>query len=200
MGGNWMVRTSALALICVTLGCASRTAHFDYAAEQAQPSDAAFVVGPGDTLQITVWQNAELTTRVTVRPDGFITMALIGDIRAEGLRPTQLQEEITRRLARYLTAAASVTVTVMEFNSYTIYVLGQVEEPGEFRPRAPVTVLQALSLAGGLTRFAEPNEIVIVRRDRRGERRIPFNQSEVVEQGRLEQNITLRTGDTIVVP
>ena len=193
-------RTLLSSLAMFLAACGSTTAGFDYTPEAAAPADAAYSVGAGDVLQINVWQNQDLTTRVTVRPDGFITMPLIGDIRAEGLRPTQLQEEITRRLARYLTAAASVTVTVMEFNSYTIYVLGQVEEPGEFRPRAPVTVLQALSLAGGLTRFAEPNEIVIVRRDRRGERRIPFNQSEVVEQGRLEQNITLRTGDTIVVP
>jgi len=195
------MRTTMLAVVATLLvGCGSTTAGFDYTPEAAAPADAAYSIGAGDVLQVNVWQNADLTTRVTVRPDGFITMPLIGDIRAEGLRPTQLQEEITRRLARYLTAAASVTVTVVEFNSYRIYVLGQVQNPGEFRPRAEVTVLQALSLAGGLTRFSEPNDIMIVRRDRRGERRIPFNQSEVVEQGRLEENITLRTGDTIIVP
>jgi polysaccharide export outer membrane protein len=93
-----------------------------------------------------------------------------------------------------------VTVAVLEINSYKVYVLGQVTTPGEFRPRGPVTVLQALSLAGGLTRFAQADQIVIVRRDRRGERRIPFSQSEVIEDGRLEENIQLRTGDTVIVP
>lgn len=191
-----VLATAALLLVA----CGSTTAGFDYTPEAAQPADAAYSVGPGDILQITVWQNADLTSRVTVRPDGYVTMPLVGDIRAEGMRPTQLQDEITRRLTRYLTAAASVTVAVVEINSYRVYVLGQVATPGEFRPRGAVTVLQALALAGGLTRFAQPDGIVIVRRDRRGERRIPFSQSEVVEDGRLEENVQLRTGDTVVVP
>jgi polysaccharide biosynthesis/export protein len=193
-------RLMGVAFVLYLAACGSSTAGFDYTPEAAPPADAAYSIGSGDVLQITVWQNADLTTRVTVRPDGYITMALVGDLRAEGLRPTQLQEEITRRLTRYLTAAASVTVAVLEINSYRVYVLGQVTTPGEFRPRGAVTVLQALSLAGGLTRFSKPDDIVIVRRDRRGERRIPFNQSEVVEGGHLEQNIQLRTGDTIIVP
>ncbi len=195
-----MTRLMVVAVVLLLAACGSTTAGFDYAPEAAAPADAAYAIGAGDVLQITVWQNADLTSRVTVRPDGFITMALVGDIRAEGLRPTQLQEEITRRLTRYLTAAASVTVAVLEINSYKVYVLGLVTAPGEFRPRGPVTVLQALSLAGGLTRFAQADQIVIVRRDRRGERRIPFSQTEVVEDGRLEENIQLRTGDTVIVP
>ena len=195
-----MTRIMLSATLLLAAACGSTTANFDYSQEAAQPADAAYSIGAGDVLQITVWQNADLTSRVTVRPDGYITMPLVGDVRAEGLRPTQLQEEITRRLTRYLTAAASVTVAVVEINSYRIYVLGQVANPGEFRPRAAVTVLQALSLAGGLTRFAQADEIVIVRRDRNSVRRIPFNQTEVVEGGRLEENIQLRTGDTVVVP
>jgi len=195
-----MTRIIVAAVALLAAACGSTTANFDYSQEAARPADSAYSIGAGDVLQITVWQNADLTSRVAVRPDGFITMALVGDIRAEGLRPTQLQEEITRRLTRYLTAAASVTVAVVEINSYRVYVLGQVANPGEFRPRAAVTVLQALSLAGGLTRFAQADDIVIVRRDRGNERRIPFSQSEVVEGGRLEENIQLRTGDTIIVP
>jgi polysaccharide export outer membrane protein len=189
-----------VAVVLHIAACGSTTTGFNYQEEAAAPADAAYAIGAGDVLQVTVWQNADLTTRVTVRPDGYITMPLVGDIRAEGLRPTQLQEEITRRLTRYLTAAASVTVAVVEINSYKVYVLGQVTTPGEFRPRGPVTVLQALSLAGGLTRFAQADQIVIVRRDRRGERRIPFSQTEVIEDGRLEENIQLRTGDTVIVP
>lgn len=195
-----MTRFVLVATALLAASCGSTTAGFDYGPEAAQPADAAYSIGAGDVLQITVWQNADLTSRVTVRPDGYVTMPLVGDVRAEGLRPTQLQEEISRRLTRYLTAAASVTVAVVEINSYRIYVLGQVTTPGEFRPRAPVTVLQALSLAGGLTRFAQADDIVIVRRDRGNERRIPFNQTEVVEEGRLEENIQLRTGDTVIVP
>jgi polysaccharide export outer membrane protein len=195
-----MTRISVVAFVLLLAACGSTTANFDYGPEAAAPADAAYAIGAGDVLQITVWQNVDLTTRTTVRPDGYITIPLVGDIRAEGLRPTQLQEEITRRLTRYLTAAASVTVAVLEINSYKIYVLGQVTTPGEFRPRGAVTVLQALSLAGGLTRFAQGDQIVIVRRDRRGERRIPFSQAEVIEDGRLEENIQLRTGDTIIVP
>jgi len=182
-----------------TAACGSSSFVSDCPATQAsRPSD--YTIGAGDVLQITVWQNADLTTRSVVRPDGMITLPLVGEIHASGQRPTQVQEEITRRLTRFLTTAASVTVTVAEINSYRVYVLGQVANPGELRPRSAVKVLQALALAGGLTRFADPSAIVIVRHGAQGQCRLPFDMGEVVEAGRLDENLMLETGDTVVVP
>ena len=187
-----------LSLLFLASGCGSSLPAGDCPAPRAEAGDA-YTIGAGDILQITVWQNADLTSRVAVRPDGMITMPLAGEVPAAGRRPNQVQEDITRRLARYLTTPASVTVTAAEINSYRIYVLGQVTNPGELRPRAAVKVLQALALAGGVTRFADPDSIIVVRHGARGQCRLPFSMSETVEEGRLEENFILESGDTVFV-
>lgn len=158
------------------------------------------MIGAADVLQITVWQNADLTSRVTVRPDGMITLPLVGEIPVSGKRPPEVQDEITRRLTRFLTSPASVTVAVLEVASYRVYVLGQVTTPGELRPRGRVKVLQALALAGGLTRFAQGDSIVIVRGIGDAACRKPFDMSDVVENGNLDENYELESGDTVFVP
>jgi len=174
---------------------------FDYAKEP-DPRKTGFVIGVNDVLQIDVWKNQDLSGRHRVRPDGNITLPIIGDVPAAGLTPPQLRGILTRKLSRFLRDDSSVvTVTVAEVNSYRINVVGKVERPGVYTPKDFVSVLDALALAGGPSRFAETDAILIIRRDRDGtQRKIPFIYSEVMAGRHLEMNITLLGGDTVVVP
>lgn len=159
------------------------------------PSSQAYVIGLGDTLRIAVWKEPELTGEVTVRPDGMITMPLLGDVEAAGRSPGQLASGLTAELER-LVESPRVTVSVTS-TSARIYVVGQMLRPGEFPLSGRMTVLKALALAGGFKDFARPDSIVIVREDQTV---IPFNYKRVAEGKDLSQNILLAAGDTIVVP
>ena len=172
--------------------------NYDYSAEAQRTG--AYRVGEGDVLRVAVWGDNQLSGTSTVRPDGQITLPLIGDVEAGGRTPPEIQEDIARRLVSYVTDRPRVTVTVVEINSYRVYVVGRVNQPGEFTPNSPVTVLQALALARGLDEFADPDSIIIVRRDENGVRRIPFIFCQAVQRGHVEMDITLMTGDTVVVP
>ena len=188
----------AIALVApATVSCSSKSA-YDFASERR--ATAAYTVGPGDVLQVTAWKNEALTQRVTVRPDGFITMPLIGDVQAGGRNVDVVAKDIATRATKFYNEAPVVSVDVAELHSYRIYVLGEVARPGEFTPKGQVTVLQAIALAGGFTRFAAPDNITIVRRDAHGERRIPFQYDSVVDDGNLQANLPLQTNDTLVVP
>jgi polysaccharide export outer membrane protein len=192
-------RCSLLLAVAFALGCPS--VDYDYTKEP-DPRTQGYVIGPTDLLKIDVWKNNDLSVRVRVRPDGSITMPLIGEVRASGLKPAQLRDVINRRLATYIRdESAVVTVTVVEVSSYKINVAGKVERPGIYSPRDFVTVLDALALAGGPTRFADSNGIIVIRRDTDGhQRKIPFVYSKVTKGERLDMNITLVGGDTVVVP
>jgi polysaccharide biosynthesis/export protein len=179
-------------------GCGAHHANFDFDAERK--TTTAYSVGPGDVLQVRAWKNDALSQRVTVRPDGFVTLPLIGDVSAGGRTVESIAADIATRAAPYYTEKQVVAVEVAELHSYRVYVLGEVTRPGEFTPRGQVTVLQAIALAGGFTRFAAPDKMVIVRRDARGERRIPFAFENVVDRGRMRENLPLQTNDTVVVP
>jgi len=180
-------------------GCSLPRTSYDYASEMHAMN--TFAVGPGDVLEVRVWQNDQLSRRVIVRPDGFVTLPLIGDVVSGGRTVEQIAKDITQAGAKYYQDPLVVSVEVAELHSYRIYVLGEVARPGEFTPTAQVTVLQAIALAGGFTRFAASNDIVIVRKDTRGERRIPFVFGSVVAQGGdLKGNLPLMTNDTVVVP
>jgi polysaccharide biosynthesis/export protein len=179
-------------------GCAASRPKYDFEAERRATS--AHAIGAGDILQVNVWKNEQLSQRVTVRPDGFITLPLIGDIQAGGRTVTDVGRDIAERSTKFYTEPPVVSVQMAELHSYRVYVLGEVARPGEFAPRGQVTVLQAIALAGGFTRFSAPDQIVIVRRDTHGERRIPFVYSQVVEGGDLRENLPLQTNDTIVIP
>jgi polysaccharide export outer membrane protein len=181
-------------LLFVGMGCASPT--YNWAAERA----AGYKVGPGDVLRINVWKHEEISQQVTVRPDGAFTMPLIGDVTASGKSSDEIAHDIGARVYKYFTDQPPITVQVVEVRSYKVYVLGEVQRGGEFTPNHQVTVLHGLALAGGFTRFADENRIVIVRRDARGERRIPFDYDAVVHKGDLQQNLLLQSGDTVVVP
>lgn len=156
-------------------------------------------LGPEDLLEISVWREDALKREVLVRPDGGISYPLIGDVQAAGKTVDDLRQEITKRLEKFVPDAA-VSVTVLKAGSQRIYVLGKVTKPGDFPVGRNIDVLQALSMAGGLTQFADQNGVRIMRRD--GDRQVvlPFEYGRVVRGEKLEQNVLLRAGDVVVVP
>jgi len=160
-----------------------------------------YLIQPGDILSISVWNEEELQREVTVRPDGGITFPLIGDLQASGKSIRDLRAEITKGLSTYIPEAA-VSLNLKQVVGNKVNVLGQVKSPGEFILTSGTDVLQALSMAGGVTAFANLTNIKILRRDKKTQEQtvIPFNYKKVLRGRGLEQNILLHSGDTIVVP
>jgi len=166
-------------------------------AASAQVTD--YKLNPGDELAVSVWQEEALTTTVKVRPDGKFSVPLAGEIDAAGRSVAQVQNDIVTRLKKYIPdAVATVALVGMEGNK--IYVIGQVGKPGAFVMNPTFTVLQALSLAGGLTPFAGANDIIVLRGSGAQQRLLPFRFADVSKGRSLEQNITLMAGDVIIVP
>ncbi|MCU0691447.1 MAG: polysaccharide export protein [Polyangiaceae bacterium] len=170
--------------------------------KEPDPRRAEYVIGVSDNLRIRVWKNPELNTDIQVRPDGTLTMPLIGDVRADGLTPSQLRNEIRQRLGVYIKdEAAIVTVAVTEANSYSVTVSGNVAQPGVFTSRQYLTVADAIALAGGPTRFANPDDAVLIRSDGRGGvRRIPINYTQIAKGVATKANLVLMRGDALFVP
>lgn len=161
--------------------------------------DSAYVVGIGDVLRVSVWREPELSGESVVRPDGKITVPLVGDVGADGTTTEQLGRAITERLQEFL-KDPRVTVTVVEIHSKYFYVVGEILRPGPYPLLQPTTVLQALSFAGGFREFANTKKIQVLRHQNGGLARRQFNYDEVVKGRNVEQNIVLKHGDTIVVP
>jgi len=163
------------------------------------PADA-YRIQPGDILTVSVWKEPDLQSDVLVRSDGGMSFPLAGDILAANITIEELRQEITRLLQKYVPGPV-VTVALKQMGGNRIYVVGKVNRPGEFPYIKPLDVMQAISLAGGTTSFASVNDIKILRRKAGGSQdAIAFRYSEV-EQGKgLEQNILLKSGDTVVVP
>lgn len=162
-------------------------------------NDPAYLIGAEDVLSISVWKEPEITRTVPVRPDGKISLPLINDIQAVGLTPLQLTTRITEELKKYLTEP-QVTVIVTAINSRRIYIMGEVGRPGTFQLLPDMTILQALSGAGGFTQFANMKGIYLLRNENGKQVKYPFNYKEVVKGQRPEQNLVLKPGDTIIVP
>lgn len=161
--------------------------------------DAEYLLGPEDVLEISVWKEENLQREVLVRPDGKISFPLVGDIQAEGKTPEQLRHEIATWLRKYIPDPV-VTVLVKKIASYKIYVLGQINKPGQYTVGIYLDVMQALALAGGLNAFAAENDIQILRRRGDQDKVIPFRYSEVKKGRNMAQNIILKSGDVVVVP
>lgn len=159
----------------------------------------AYEIKPGDVLFISVWKEPELQKEVLVRPDGAFSFPLSGEIDARNKTVQDLWQEISSRLSRYIPDLI-VTVSVLEINGNKVFVIGQVNEPGEFIVNPRVDVMQALSMAGGTTPFAKLNDIKILRRTVNGQIAIGFRYDDVVHGRNLEQNILLESGDVLVVP
>ena len=191
---------SVLSGMLLAAGCAS-TRGFEYGREP-DPRSLEYVVGPADQLRINVWRDSELSLELRVRPDGTITLPLVGDIKAAGRTPSQIRDEVTSELAKYVKSdAAKVTVAVVAVNSYKFSVAGNVEHPGLFSSPYFVTVLEAMAMAGGPNRFAAADRSVIVRTYAPGStRQIPIDYETLKNGERPEQNIVVLAGDTIYVP
>src|SRR5262245_18220646 len=156
-------------------------------------------IQPGDVLAVSVWKEQDLQGEVLVRPDGGMSFPLVGDLPAAGHTIEELRKAVDDKLRKCIPDPA-VTIAVKEIGGNRIYVLGKVNRPGEFPFTRPIDVMQALSLAGGATSFAEVDSIQILRREQGKQTALRFEYSSVERGRKLEQNILLRSGDTVVVP
>jgi len=157
-----------------------------------------FVLGSADIIRVNVWKNVELSQTVTVGPDGFVSLPLLGDVRVAGMTANQLGVSLTAKLNSYI-VNPQVTVSVVDIRSRQVYVLGQVGKPGGYPLIAPINVLQLIAQAGGLSNYANRKGITILRPKPNGTQKISFNYNNVVH-GDGKQNISLQPGDTVVVP
>ncbi|MFK8081980.1 MAG: polysaccharide biosynthesis/export family protein [Granulosicoccus sp.] len=165
---------------------------------QATPG-LEYRIGPEDVLHISVWKEEDLDRKVLVRPDGGVSFPLAGDLQVSGRTPIEVQDEIRSRLQRYV-PDAEVTVSVDKISGYTVFVLGEVEEPGQFTLGRYVDVIQALTLAGGFTPYANDRSIKILRRQDGREVTFSFDFRDVSRGRDLKQNIILQSGDVVLVP
>ena len=213
-----MMRRSFVGLIISTslfsgLGSITRCAAQSNDAAQSRPAPSAnqalpantvatdpdYKIGPQDMLRIDVWKEPDISRIVPVRPDGKITLPLVNDVQASGLTTNQLAAKIAEGLKKYITSP-QVTVGVTEINSRKFFVSGEVARPGAFPLLPNMTVLQALSSAGGFTQFAREKKIYILRMEDGKQVKHPFNYKDVISGKNVEQNIILEGGDIIVVP
>jgi|SRR5437879_1693150 len=177
----------------------ARTGNFAKDIPVAVTANANYVIGPEDLLDISVWKEPDLTRTVPVRPDGKISLPLLNDVQAAGQTPTQLATHVTESLKRYVTDP-QVTVIVTAINSQRIYLLGEVTRAGAYPLLPGMTVLQALSSAGGLTQYAHSQKIYVLREGNGGPTKASFNYKDFLKGRNPEQNVVLKVGDTIVVP
>jgi len=190
----------AILIVFSLAGCAETAG--TYPVQYSAPSE--FLLGPEDVLVVTVWRNQDLSREMIVRPDGGITMPLIGDVRAAGGTPETLAKRITDRLTEYMSNPI-VSVQVKEINSYHIYVLGEVAKPGQYQLKTFATVLQGISLAGGFNQYASRNGTKVIRKllgsDGKPQQiEIPLRYNDVIAGKGDPGNFYLNSGDVIVVP
>ena len=191
--------TVMLTCVIFGIGCAVEPPTLSAAGTDSAFVEADYVIQPGDVLLVSVWREPDLQQTILVRPDGGISFPLAGDLTAAGQTVSQLTETLAGKISKYIPSPV-VTVTLQENLGNRIYVTGRVSKPGVYLINQYVDVLQAISMAGGLTPFAERGKIKILRRENGAEQVIPFNYKQVEKGQALEQNILLRPGDTIVVP
>jgi polysaccharide export outer membrane protein len=163
-----------------------------------------FLLGPEDVLEIVVWRNQDLSRTVVVRPDGMISMPIIGDVQAAGLTPDQLADRITKRLKDFK-ENPSVSVSVKEVNSYTVFLLGEVVKPGKYQLKSYTTILQAISMAGGFTPYASKNKLQVVRHITNGdgtwrEVRLAMPYDDILSGRGDPEYFMIKAGDTVVIP
>jgi polysaccharide biosynthesis/export protein len=168
-------------------------------APKSATTDANYVIGAQDVLDISVWKEEAISRVVPVRPDGKISLPLLNDVQAAGLTPAQLAAQLTDSLKKFVTNP-QVTVIVTTINSQRVYIIGEMSRPGAFPLLPNMTVLEALSSAGGFTQFAREKSIYVLRNENGKQVKYPFNYKAVVSGKNTDQNIVLKAGDTIVVP
>ena len=158
-----------------------------------------YLLLPGDKLEVSIWKETEMQRTVIVRPDGKFSFPLTGEVKAAGRSIEQVRSEIETKLARYISEPV-VTVALSEIVGNRVYVIGQVLKPGFFVMNPQINVLQALSLAGGMTPFAKADDIIVIRGEGSGQRTLPFRYGQVSSGRNLDQNVLLESGDVVVVP
>lgn len=169
------------------------------AASPEAEANGGYKIGPQDVVRVDVWKEPDVSRAIPVRPDGKISLPLLNDVQAAGLTATQLATAIHDGLTKYITSP-QVTVTVTEINSRRVYVTGEVTRPGALALVPNMTVLQALTSAGGFTQFAKIKSIYILRVEEGKQVRHPFNYKEVVNGKKPEEDILLQPSDVVVVP
>lgn len=157
-----------------------------------------FILAAADVIRINVWKNTDLSQTVTIGPDGFVSMPLLGDVHVAGMTANQLAQELKSKLSSYM-VNAQVTVSIVDIRSRQVYVTGQVGKPGGYPLITPISVLQVIAQAGGLNTFANRKDIVILRGSGGHIERLKFNYNNAV-RGDPKQNISLQAGDTVIVP
>ncbi|OJH34037.1 polysaccharide biosynthesis/export family protein [Cystobacter ferrugineus] len=186
---SWAV----MGMLLLSSGCAHQ------ANRPVDNSDQPYRIGREDVLDVAVWRDGDLSRTLPVRPDGFISLPMVGEVRAEGRTPVELSEQIRESLKPYV-QDPRVTVIVREVNSTRVFITGEVAHPGAYPLRGRVSVLQAIALAGGFTDFADRDGIVVLRRQGAEGEPIPVSYSDLVEDAKNNEPLSLRPGDTIVVP
>lgn len=196
----WLRTLAACACMLTAAGCATQVS-YDYSKEP-DPRRAEYTVGPADVLRVNVWREPELSVEVRVRPDGTFTMPLIGDIKAAGLPLSKIRAQIAAGLANFVKPEnLQVTLALVSASGYQFTITGNVEKNGTFTPSNYITVLEAVTMAGGPNRFASPEKAFIIRDSASGRpRQIPVDIERLRTGKRLEQNIVVLPGDIIVVP
>jgi len=163
-------------------------------------ADEPYRINPGDVLQVFVWNEEGLSREVLVQPDGDLRFPMVGRVKAGGSTADEVEQRIVEGLGKYLKDPPVVTVSLLRIDGNKIYVLGNVQRPGEYIVNRRIDVVQALALAGGLNSFAAENSIVVLRRDGGVQQSIPFRYAAVKQGQSLDSNIVLHGGDTVVVP
>lgn len=161
--------------------------------------DSTYLIGPGDIVEISVWKDESLSRQLVVPPDGVVSFPLIGDVDVKSLTVTELRKVLKQRLSEYI-PDPTVNVMLIGMDSLKAYVIGKVNNPGQFPITRNTTVMQVLSMAGGLNPFASETQIHILRQKGETTVKIPFNYKQVLNGENLDQNILLQRGDVIVVP
>src|SRR5579864_4181608 len=212
---KWLVVIPAIAAIVFSAGAqdtkttSATAADSNSSAKAAQPENRAsvsmvdsksYVIGDNDVLEIDVWKEKEISRTIPVRPDGKISLPLVGEIQASGMTPMQLQDDLTKRLKAYI-ENPEVTVIVSDPRSHQFNVVGEVLRPGSYPLMQTMTVLDAIAQSGGFKDFAKETKVYVLREMPGGIRvRIPFNYKRVIQGRYLQENVALKPGDTIVVP
>lgn len=171
----------------------------DVGAKPAGVTLPGYHLQPGDVITVSVWKETDLQTEVLVRPDGFFSFPLAGEVDAVGKTVDDIRLVLVERLKRYIPTPV-VTVAIKSIGGNRIYVVGKVNHAGDFPLSSPLDVMQAIALAGGTTSFAAINDIVILRRQNGGQQALHFHYSDVARGRELSQNVLLQSGDTVVVP
>ena len=182
----------ALLLMCGADGYAATLATED-------PAAATYRLQPGDVLQISVWKEQDLQAEALIRPDGGVSFPLAGDVVAAGRTVDEVRADLATRIQHFIPDAA-VTVALKASTGNKVYVVGKVNRPGEYPFNRPIDVMQAISMAGGMTPFAQADHIRLLRRDGDKTTTQRFRYSQVAHGKHLEQNVQLKSGDTVVVP